>query len=407
MKSSHHGFVFGRAEGTYIVKKEEMDGHILVVGGVGSGKSSCIAIPSLLAWRESVFCIDIKGELSKNTKHARKNARVFDPLNITYGYDPFYVLKDTDNIAQEVEAISMTLLPLPPNTKDPFWIESARAMLTGMMLHFYELGYTFIETMQAIQDTPINNLLVDIYCNSTSKEAVYYIIMFVGMEDKTLSSVYVTLSLQIKIFVTDKNVRECLSQPQNITPDDLEFGSDIFINIPEHLLRQWKNLITLIVNQFLRHFEKRPDMTARPILFLLDEFPRIGKMDGITDALATLRSKKITICPIIQSLAQLDLIYGKETRQVIADTCQYKAILGASEVDSQEYFSRLVGTHDETKTSKSKQQNIVGFPVGYGTLTNTEEKRIIKPEQFATLKDIVLLTSFGYYRVEKTPYYER
>jgi type IV secretion system protein VirD4 len=55
------GFVFGKLGNEYITKKEDMDGHILVVGGAGSGKTSCVAIPSLWAWRKRVFCIDIKG----------------------------------------------------------------------------------------------------------------------------------------------------------------------------------------------------------------------------------------------------------------------------------------------------------------------------------------------------------
>ena len=47
-----HGFIFGKLGNKYISKKEDKDGHILIVGGAGSGKTSCIAIPSLLAWRE-------------------------------------------------------------------------------------------------------------------------------------------------------------------------------------------------------------------------------------------------------------------------------------------------------------------------------------------------------------------
>ena len=69
--SKVHGFIFGKMGGKYVTKKEDKDGHILVVGGAGSGKTSCIAIPSLLAWREPVFCIDIKGELHQHTLRKR------------------------------------------------------------------------------------------------------------------------------------------------------------------------------------------------------------------------------------------------------------------------------------------------------------------------------------------------
>ena len=61
--SSPCGVVFGKQEKAYIAKPEELDGHVLVVGGVGSGKSSCVAIPTLKAWNQRIFAIDIKGEL--------------------------------------------------------------------------------------------------------------------------------------------------------------------------------------------------------------------------------------------------------------------------------------------------------------------------------------------------------
>jgi len=228
------------------------------------------------------------------------------------------------------------------------------------------------------------------------------------MEARTLSSIMAELSRNILPLVTDKNLIHALSRPQNITPDDLEFGADVFICIPEHLLRQWKNLLTLIVSQFLRHFEKRPNMAATPILFLLDEFPRLGKIEEITDGLATLRSKNITICPIIQSLAQLDLIYGAAARRVIVDNCAYKAILNATDADSQEYFSRLVGTYEKIKVSHDLRfEPITGFVAGKGTSKTTEEKRKLKPEDWATLRDIALFTPFGFFRAEKVPYYKK
>ena len=66
---------------------------------------------------------------------------------------------------------------------------------------------------------------------------------------------------------------------------------------------------------------------TNPILVLLDEFPLLGKMDVITNALTTLRSKKVTFCLMLQSIAQLDAVYGQDTRKIIVDNCQYKAIL--------------------------------------------------------------------------------
>ena len=403
--SAVHGFVFGKLGGKWLAKKEDKDGHILVVGGAGSGKTSCIAIPSLLAWREPVFCIDIKGELYQHSK--RLNAKVFDPLSAnTYGYDPFYLLKSSENPAQEARAIAQALVPLPLNVLEPFWIESAQNVLTASILNYSAQGLSFLETAEMIQSIAPVKMIQELF-ESPEREARYCVNSLAGLEGKTLSSIMSELAKNIVPFVTDKNLIHALSRPKNIMPDDLEYGNDVFICIPEHLLRQWKSLLTLIVSQFLRHFEKRPNMTSTPILFLLDEFPRLGKIEEITDGLATLRSKKITICPIIQSLAQLDLIYGVSARRVIVDNCAYKAVLNATDADSQEYFSRLVGTYEKLKTTHSMRlEPITNFVSSKGTSKTSEERRKLKPEIWATLRDIALFTPFGFFRVEKAPYYK-
>jgi len=167
-------------------------------------------------------------------------------------------------------------------------------------------------------------------------------------------------------------------------------------------LEQWKPLFTLVVNQFLKHFERRPDKNAAPILFLLDEFPRLGKIEAVATALTTLRSKKITIALIIQSLAQLDLLYGPAQRRVILDNCAYKAILGASDAETQEYFSRLVGTVEATRQGQSTSYAAdMDEERGHTISQHTVDRRIIQPHEFATLGDVVLLTPWGYFRAGK------
>lgn len=411
--------MFGKQDKAYITKPEDLDGHVLVVGGVGTGKSSCIAIPTLRSWGKSVFAIDIKGELYEKTKANRPNVKVFNPINsYSYGYDPFHCLYTSPNPAQEARAIAQAIIPLPPETKDPFWIESAQNIFTASILHYSLQRLSFLETIRQIQSMSPMELIEEI-CEGAQSEARYFVSSMRNIDERVLSSIIAELSKNIVHFVTDKNLISVLSRRNNITPNDLEYGHDIYIQIPEHLLRQWKTLLTLIVNQFLTHFEQRPEGDARPLLFLLDEFPRLGKVSAMMDGLATLRSKKITICLIIQSLAQLDTIYGQNERKVIADTCAFKAVLGATDADTQEYFSRLAGTYDkQVITHGTNSSPFINFPKGQSTNTYEQEKRIIKPHEFGMLNDIILLTPFSmpvmlgkseavvsFCRVEKAPYY--
>jgi len=414
-----HGVFFGTQRGKYVIKPEDADGHVLIVGGPGTGKSTCIAIPTLQHWKGSVFAIDIKGELYAQTHRHRPNIKVFTPEdeNSPYGYDPYFFLKHSNNPAQEARAIAQAIIPLPPNIKDTFWIESAQTILTGAILHYHASGYTFIETLEKILDEKARDLLEIIAEKSPSDKARRCVRNYAGMDDKTMMSIFPHLSNAVEAIVNNDTLAAALSKEAAITPGDLEDGQDVYIRIPEHLLSQWKTLVTLFVNQFITFFEKRKEEDKnnpqsgmnRPILMLLDEFPRIGKVPKIIDGLATLRSKKITICLVVQSLAQLEMIYGRTARKVIADTCAFKAVLGAADAETQKYFSQLVGTYEKPKTQKSKDFDpIFNVPAGSGVQNSTEDgKPIIKPEEFASLPDIVLLYPLpkNFCRVRKQPYY--
>jgi len=260
------GVVFGKCAEKYIGKPETLDGHVLVVGGVGSGKSSCIAIPTLHHFNSSVFAIDIKGELHKETSFQRglrglrnghghrQVVKIFNPGGrYSFGYDPYHSLYNSKNPAQEARAIAQAIIPLPPDIKDPFWIESAQNIFTASILHYGGQGLSFLDTIRQMQGLSPKELIAEL-CEG---EAIYFVGSMQNMDERVLSSIVAEISKNVVHFVTDKNLINALSQKNNITPNDLEYGHDIYIQIPEHLLRQWKNLLTLMVNQFLSHFEQR------------------------------------------------------------------------------------------------------------------------------------------------------
>ena len=78
----------------------------------------------------------------------------------------------------------------------------------------------------------------------------------------------------------------------------------------------------------------------------------------------------------------------------------------ASEPNTQEWCSKLVGTYEKAKTSSNYNADVMGIGKGQGTSRTTEEKRIIKPEEFAYLQDVVCVFPNGYKRVKKANYYE-
>ncbi len=398
------GVLFGQANKKYVTQKETEDGHILVVGGPASGKTSCVAIPSLMTWKDRVFAIDIKGELS--TKSGRTGI-IFNPCNpdCSYGYDPYYLLSVSKNRVQDAREIALMLIPISNDIKDPFWKQSAQNLLTASILYFHKCGLNFPKTLEAIQTTP-TQILVEIISNSDDNDSRMFVNQFIGLDPKTLAGIATELSNSIMIFATDPELKAALSKDICINPKLIEQGKDVFIQIPEDKLELWRNLLTLIIQQFLKHFERRLDGEGTPVLVLLDEFARLGKLDTIQNGLATLRSKKIHICIITQSLAQIDFLYGKSQSQSIVNSCSYKAILKASDDETQRSLSNLVGTYEKQKITQSANfEQYTKLGKGTGRSITTQRERIIQPEEFAYLEDIVLLAPTGFMRVEKVSCY--
>ena len=114
--------------------------------------------------------------------------------------------------------------------------------------------------------------------------------------------------------------------------------------------------------------------------------PRLSKINGLTNALATLRSRNVHIMGVIQSMAQLDSIYGQDQRKVIADNCRFKLVLSATDPETQKYFSDLAGQ----KTAMAK-----GITMGDGLIPNMSKSEqgtpLIRPEEWANLEKPILL----------------
>jgi type IV secretion system protein VirD4 len=411
----------------FVSKPQDKDGHIIVVGGAGSGKSSCIAKPTLETWDAPVLAIDIKGELTaywheiqKNRSTAKKRAlKVFDPTKTdTCGYDPFYLLRQDgdERLVQNAREIALSIIPLPHEIREPFWVQAAQNLLTGAILFFYNRGKSFSETMNDIQITPADKLC-DLINDSDDLNAKKFVNQFVDLEKKVIASIATELSNKIMVFATDPLIQRALRDSEQdtncFTWKDLE-QDNIFLCLPEDKIEQWGSLITLMLNQLIRTLERRPDKTSEagiglsPILLLLDEIARMGKVESLIGGTATLRSKNVVFCMMIQSLAQLDNIYGKEARRIIVDNCPYKAILSATDAESQKYFSDLVGNSEVEKESRSIQYEAgSGVETGYSSSWNKHREAIIFPAEFAKLKDIVILSPEGFCRVDKEPYYEK
>ena len=330
------------------------------------------------------FAIDIKGELSRNQETIAKSKYPTKYFSFTTDtgfsrYDPFYLLREGDqnDLVQNAREIAQAIIPKLPDNRDPFWSMAAQHVLTAVLL--YVCGdpgkenkvkqLSFNHAMTMIQTKSIGKVIDEI-SSSDNEIAKMHINQFEKIacpeDNKMLTGISAELSNKVMVFATDNRIKSAFSESDNMLRwEDLE-DYNIFMSIPEDKLGQWDGAITLMLTQLIRTLERRADKydtspgakKLPPVLLLLDEFPRLGKMDVIQNAVSTLRSKGVTICLIMQSLAQLDKTYGVHTRQIIMDNCPYKAILNVTDPEYQRIFSEMVGYTLFTRPSRSYSQSL-------------------------------------------------
>ena len=391
------GIIFGKIGKKIISKPPNIEGHVLVVGGTGTGKSRGVVIPTLLRWNGSAIVIDIKGELSKITSNRRKmfgRVYIFNPEGEGDCYDPVSQCRTVED-AQDLARI---LIPVPA-TGDPFWAQSAQAILAAFVFEGAIEKRTLSEIAEKLCITPIEELIE--HCrNSKIREVRLLASISYDLPEKTLGGVMGELKSKLLTIATDQNIYRATSRA-DWSPESLEEGATIYLRVSEHLIEQYKDILTAIISQTLRHLSKREDYKQPPVLIAIDELPRLSRIYGLTQALATLRSRNVHILGIIQSMAQLDKIYGIEERKVIADNCRYKLVLSATDPDTQKYFSDLAGQ----KTVMSKGSTINGFNQ---SISKTEQGTpLIRPEEFANLKEPILFAPMLYPTKVKLAFWDK
>lgn len=409
--------------GNYIGIPQGAEGNIVVVGGNGSGKSAGIAKPILRTWQGTICATDIKGELSDfyaelcRQELVYRSCIIFDPMQIDGpSYDPFWLLShdSLDNLFNNVREIAIAIAPVLPDDKQPFWAETEQGILTAALLHYFKCGLSFSETICKIVSSTMSKL-----CEELSASQDIHVRMALGeigfLKPETRACFDRGLRNKLMVFAADPYISHAFRGQREgancFTWNDLDH-CNIFLRIPADKIEQWSGAVNLMYTQLIRHLERRPEMHspegARNVqtLLLMDEFARFGKLEMITSAMSTLRSKNVNICLMIQSIAQLDRIYGEYDRRIIFDNCQFKAILRAGDAETQKHLCELIGTHMSAQRSVNEHLDEDSDTTGYSRQLSEIRGLIVQPHELSTLDDVLLLTPYGFSRVKKFRLYD-
>lgn len=405
-KEQAKGMIFGKLGKDYIYSPEEKEGHCVIFGGSGTGKTSSILIPTLRSWTGSSFVIDISGDISKNIDVPKKME--YKPgVSDSIPYNVFHIidqLEDRDDIHEELEKLAYLLLPDDPTAQSnsKYFITQGRKILTASFIAFYDSGYDFIEICEKIMGSDYPSLFNAID-STNNKQAMLYINSFYGTGEQNISNCKETADIAIKIFATNAKVKKSIRRNKEgeefFSPEKIE-DYNVFVVVPDYKLDVYSQLLNIMCAQCLDYFSRRTEEKAKQILFCLDEFSSFGNLE-IIPALQKFRKKNIRIMILTQSLADIDRIYSQNDRKSMFNNFKFACVLEARDIDTQKFFSEIIGYKKVKKKSVSSGANGV-------TKTISEDKEFIfEPAYFANLKNnLVLIYPGGSLKLQKNFYFK-
>ena len=340
--------------------------------------------------------VDISGDISANVN--TPNKIVFDPTSEScIPYDVFAsisaVTDDTER-QERLEQLAYLLLPDKANDSEAgvFFCKNGRKMISAALICYYGMGWGFIEICEHFLSNDWRGLLNDI-AKQKNQTANMYISSFAGASEQNTAGCKQAADDALKLFATNEKIKNALrktvSYEQSISPATLETNS-IYIFIPDEKLKIYGDLLRIITAQSMEYFSSRPPEHKQTILFCLDEFASFGRLQ-ITEALRKLRKRHIRIMVLTQSLADLDMIYGKDERKAMLGNFKFTVLLGCKDTETQEYFSKMIGEKRSLLAPDTSQK----------------QQPIIKPADIAHLgQDLYVICDDGAIRLHKNFYFK-
>lgn len=405
------GILFGYSyDGRLIKLSSSTEANIFIAGAPGSRKTTGIVLPTCSSYKGSILAVDIKGDIYNFSKSNRKIKRFCPDLTDKRGknialeksccFDPFFGIEELSPTDRKlfVENMSMVLIP-DDNEKDNYFSTNARKLFRGILLFLLAICPTlsFPEYIAAVlhhkqpieynsERFPVNVFQwIKLISESSNMDAVECVAGMLGNNEKNIAGVFDRLCTGLTPYSNDILSVLLGKSDNSITPKVLEQGYDVYLQISQSNLDVYAPLFTLIIQQFMTAFSRRPDTSSgcknRPILMILDEFPQLTfPYKYINSALSTLRSKSVQCMLVAQSVAQLNKKYGNDGCQSLLANCSYQLCLKANDIVTQEHFSKLIGTK---KTLK----------INYSTDNNAAESRepVYYPESFGALDDKLVI----------------
>ena len=384
--------------------KNARNKNVLVVGGSGSGKTRFWLKPNLLQCHSSYVVTDPKGSIVVECGNALlKNGykvRILNTINFkkSMHYNPFAYVHSEKDILKLVTTL-MTNTKGEGSGGDPFWEKSERLLLTALIayLHYeapveeqnFATLLEMLNTMQVLEDdeeyqNPVDLLFEELAKKKPNSFAGRQYKLYKLAAGKTAKSILISCGARLAPF--DIQELRDLTMYDELQLDTLGDKKTAPFLIMSDTDSTFNFLISMVYTQLFNLLcDKADDVYGGKLPIhvrcLIDECANIGQIPNLEKLVATIRSREISACLVLQARSQLKAIY-KDNADTIVGNMDSQIFLGGSEPTTLKDLSEMLGkeTIDAFNTSDTR-----GNSPSYGTTFQKMGHELLSRDELAVL----------------------
>ena len=384
--------------------KNARNKNVLVVGGSGSGKTRFWLKPNLLQCHSSYVVTDPKGTIVLECGNVMlKNGykvRILNTINFkkSMHYNPFAYVHSEKDILKLVTTL-MTNTKGEGSGGDPFWEKSERLLLTALIayLHYeapveeqnFATLLEMLNTMQVLEDdeeyqNPVDLLFEELAKKKPNSFAGRQYKLYKLAAGKTAKSILISCGARLAPF--DIQELRDLTMYDELALDTLGDKKTALFLIMSDTDSTFNFLISMVYTQLFNLLcDKADDVYGGKLPIhvrcLIDECANIGQIPNLEKLVATIRSREISACLVLQARSQLKAIY-KDNADTIVGNMDSQIFLGGSEPTTLKDLSEMLGkeTIDAFNTSDTR-----GNSPSYGTTFQKMSHELLSRDELAVL----------------------
>ena len=390
------GLLIGRDRKTGRPLRYAGPAHLLTIAPTRTGKGVGTIIPNLLDYAGPVVCIDPKGENARITARHRGNfgpVHVLDPFGVTgLPGAAFNPLDRIDPAGLDLADDCMTLADAlvydaPGEAGEAHWNEEAKALIAGIILAIVTSEPPATRTLATLRDrltlAPQAFAAMLEAMQAQGGLAARAANRHLGKSDREGAGV-LSAAQRHTHFLDSPRMTAVLGHSDFTFADVKAQHTSVYLVLPPDRLATYARWLRLMLAQGLTDLARAPASPTRSVLFLLDEFAALGRLEPVERAMGLMAGYGIQLWPILQDVHQLRALYERRAGTFLSNAGVLQ-VFGVNDHDSAKLVSDLLG--QETVVFETMSRAIDAEETGISFGAQHVGRPLLTPDEVRTLRE--------------------